>query len=61
MALVQKRLMIGLVVKTRMARSTKLVYAIKVDDPDEGPFTIRSYSGWTYGDNYVSMGLRLTH
>ncbi len=31
----------------------ELVYRIQVDDPDEGPFTVRGYAGWSYGDVYA--------
>ncbi|MGN6545644.1 MAG: hypothetical protein ACTHK7_11390, partial [Aureliella sp.] len=53
MALVRKRL-IGITGgEDKEGPRYDLVYWVKVDSTDEGPATVRSYVGWSYGDVYT--------
>lgn len=54
MALVRKRLIDWSGGEDKDGPTYELVYAITVDDPNEGPFTVRSYAGWAYGQSYAN-------
>ncbi len=54
MALVRKRLIEWTGGENKDGPTYELVYAITVDDVNEGPLTVRSYTGWVYGQVYTN-------
>ena len=52
--LVRKRLIDWTGSEGKDGPNYELKYAIKVDNEDEGPFTVRGYAGWAYGQAYAN-------